>query len=192
MKKGHLFIISGSSGSGKTSIVSTVIPDLSSQYTIERVVTYTTKTPRYNEVHGVDYHFITEEDFKSKIEQGFFLEWSNDYGHYYGSPSSIQKGIESGASYILIADRTGAQSILSYAHIPKTLIWVYVEVEQLATRLTSRNADSLSSIERRLALAKKEIELEQEHTIFEHHIHNIVFDDAVATIKTLMVSILEK
>ena len=79
---GKLFIISAPSGAGKTTLVTALINDIGKSHALERVVTYTSKAPRSAEVNGVDYHFVTPEQFEGYIAAGFFLEWSTAYGTY--------------------------------------------------------------------------------------------------------------
>ena len=70
---GKLFLISASSGAGKTTLVHEVITRIKPTHSLQRVITYTTKTPRPGEMLGVDYHFLTETDFLQKIDQNFFV-----------------------------------------------------------------------------------------------------------------------
>src|SRR5437879_4794715 len=105
---GKLFVISASSGAGKTTLVTAIITHMGGHVNLERVVTYTTRTPAPGDVPGVDYHFVTPAQFQEKIAAGFFMEWSTAYGHYYGSPRSVLDEVAAGNSRILILDRAGA------------------------------------------------------------------------------------
>lgn len=155
---GKLFVLSAPSGAGKTTLVNELIKKLPS-LNINRVITYTTKNPRKGEIHGVDYHFINEEEFKTKIQQGFFLEWSNAYGSYYGSPRYILEEIKSGKSYIAILDQFGAMNIKSI-YVSSILIWIMPpNIEELKNRLLIRGNNNDKEIEFRLNLAKKELEM---------------------------------
>lgn len=192
MKHGKLFIISGPSGSGKTSLVTAAINDLQSShsaYALKRVITYTTKSPRSNEVDGIDYHFITVEDFVHKIASGFFLEWSFDYGNYYGSSLLLVDEIHKGNSFVMIADRKGAQSLQRLAgplNLAVIYIWIDVELKDLEQRLRYRNTDSLADIEKRLALADKEIRLEEAEPLFSYKIHNKNFKESLESLKGII------
>src|SRR5580698_9904346 len=88
---GKLFIISAPSGGGKTTITQEVIARLGEKCHIQRAINYTSRPPRDNEVNGIDYHFITPEDFINKKASGFFLETTYYDNNYYGSPVSIIK-----------------------------------------------------------------------------------------------------
>lgn len=174
MNKGKLFIISAPSGAGKTTLVKEVIERLQETYALERVVTYTTKKPRSNEVNGVDYHFITQEDFIKKIEDGFFVEHSTAYCAYYGFPRSLLDEVEQGAYYLAILDRNGAEAIKAHKD-DVVLIWIKPPTkESLHERLTGRAQENEQEMMYRLALADKELALEDQ-TPFYHHV--IVNDD---------------
>lgn len=157
-KKGNLFVVTGSSGSGKTTIVNSTLSDLSDKYPISRVVTYTTKTPRKNEKDGRDYHFISEKDFESKLQNNFFIEYSKEYGAFYGSPSYILQNIDQGCSFILITDFLGLSSIKDKGYEHKSIL-INTPIEELETRLKKRSSDSIASIKRRIEIAQEEEKL---------------------------------
>lgn len=183
--KGRLFIVSGSSGSGKTSLVTKVVESIVS-FPLERVITYTTKKPRSGEMHAKDYYFITEQEFQEKAEAGFFLEWSNAYGAYYGSPRSIVDCIDRGVSQVLIADKVGVES-LSHLPIPKTSIWINVGVDQLQQRLMGRSTESQEEIQKRIAIARAELST-YESSLFDYSIDNNSFEEALQNLVTIFIA----
>ena len=189
--KGILFVIAAPSGTGKTTLVSALIERVSQQCLLEKVITYTSKTPRINEVCGIDYHFISENEFKIKIEQQFFLEWSDVYGAYYGCSKEILAQIEQGRSYILILDRKGAKSVKeSYPNA--VLIWLIPpSLEELAQRLHKRATDLPEHINRRLDLAHVELEQERSEKLFDYVIINKDFNTALAQLEELVVRSIE-
>ena len=169
---GTLFIVSGPSGVGKTTAVTKFLQQHGKDYEVSRVVTYTTKTPRVTEVQGLDYHFITQAEFERKISDGFFLEWSGEYGACYGTPAHIMKELAHGKSFILIIDRIGAAQIIKN-HPRAVLVWIQISsMDVLADRLASRKTDSLEQIQIRLLLAKKEIEQESHLPMYHYHVVN--------------------
>lgn len=183
MHKGKLFMVSACSGAGKTSLVNQIIADMGPRFGLERVVTYTTKKPRECEVHGVDYHFLAQEEFERKLSEGFFLEWSTAYGSYYGSPKHVVDDVSAGkGSRILIIDRVGAEKAL--ALVPSAVtIWLYTsQQEELKRRLFARGADSVDAIESRLQHAQWEIEREKKSPLYNYHILN---DNFVVALKEL-------
>lgn len=184
---GKLFIISAPSGAGKTTLVMQIIERVKGQCALKRVITYTTKTPRPGEVHGIDYHFISEADFKEKIEQDFFIEHSTVYGAYYGFPKEIFWSIEQGEHFIAIVDRAGAVSIRAYKN-DAILIWISPPSESaLEQRLSSRAQDDESQIALRLSLARQEIAERNDH-LFDHIIINDELSTALAKLEDIIKS----
>jgi guanylate kinase len=186
---GKLFIISASSGAGKTTLVNAVLQRIQSTYDVNRVLTYTTRAPRQGEVDGIDYHFLTIQAFEYRITQGFFLEWSNAYGAYYGSPSSIVEELPRGKSYIAILDRAGAEQVLK-VYPGSVLIWIYTDIMSLRDRLVQRKTETNEQIEYRIQLAKKEIEEENFKKFFTFHVHNDDFNGAIQELEVLVVNLL--
>ena len=184
---GSLFIVSGPSGVGKTSVVNAFLQEYQDKYAIERLITYTTKQPRVNELHGIDYHFIGQAEFQEKIEQNFFLEWSGDYGACYGTPAHVIDSLSHGKSYILVIDRHGAQQIVK--QYPQTvLLWMQVgSLAIIEERLRGRKSDSAQAIEKRLALAVAEIEQEAQLKLYHHYIDNHDFVAAVDQIARVII-----
>ena len=155
-------------------------------YALERVITYSSKVPRPNEQHGRDYHFISREEFELKITQGFFLEWSGAYEENYGSPCHILGQILEEKSFLLIIDRLGAQQILKKypAAVP---IWIYTRsIDDLRSRLISRNTELIEQIERRMNRAKEEILAEINDPLYRYHVLNDDFDQALERIFTII------
>jgi guanylate kinase len=189
---GRLFIVSACSGAGKSTVVAEVINRLEKYYNIARLITYTTKIPRSNEINGKDYNFISHEEFEIRIKNGFFLEWSTYYGNYYGSPSYLIKDLELGKSYILITDLAGARSIAPKIK-DSILIWLYVQnLEQIKERLLIRNTENFEQIQKRLLLAHKEIEEQATLNIFNYSILNENFETAVSELEMIVDLILKK
>lgn len=167
-----LFVVSGPSGSGKTTVVEQALAVLQKKHLIKRVITYTTRPARQGEIDGKHYHFLSVEDFKNKIEKGFFLEWSAWYDHYYGSPASIITDIAQGTSYIAILDRPGALSV-QRAYPQAVLIWIEPpSLQELKKRLEYRAQNVTQEIEKRLAKAVVEIDQERENSYFSYTIKN--------------------
>lgn len=183
--KGRLFIISAPSCAGKTSLLQALhkgpVGKSFCQYT-----TYTTKSPRKGDVPGKDFHFVSQEVFKAKIAKGDFIEWSNAYTNYYGTPRSILDDLNAGISYTLILDRTGAQKILKV--IPDAiLIWVYVsDVRMLAERIQKRGQDSSEQVKLRLQLACQEMEQEVANPMYHFHIKNDDFGKALEQLEKIV------
>lgn len=178
MKKGKVFIISAPSGAGKTTLTNQVLKNLESKYPISKVITYTTRKPRQNEINGKDYNFLSEEDFLKKKKDGFFLETTKYHENYYGSPADILDKIKQGQSFIIVVDYPGAKTFLKLIPDP-ILIWIEPpSLEELEKRLKKRN-DSYETIKTRLEMAKKEIDIENKEKLFEYHLINNNFDQTI-------------
>lgn len=153
---------------------------------INRVITYTSKSARPNEKDGQDYYFVSEEEFRKKAEEGFFMEWSDAYGCLYGSPCSIVDEVERGRSYILIIDRVGAEKIA--AQCPHAvLIWIYTKgLEVLRQRLEQRNTETPQQVQHRLSCAQSEIEQELKCPLYRYHVLNDDFDRALQKLERII------
>lgn len=158
--KGKLFIVSGPSGSGKSTITKKVRDILN----IPLSISATTRKPRVGEVDGVDYYFLTTNEFEKKIENDEFFEYANVHGNYYGTLiSQIDKKLELGQNVILEIDVQGG--IIAKSKRPDViLIFCRTEDENiLENRLRARNTDSEEIILKRLENAKKELEYEKKY-----------------------------
>jgi guanylate kinase len=176
---GKLFIISAPSGAGKTTLVNEAIKTCKTHYNLNRVITFTTRPQRPGDIHGVDYYFISKREFEQKIHENYFLEYSCEYGNYYGSPYHIMNDLMMGKSYCMIVDLVGAQAL--HQKIDSAVfIWIYPKnIEILKERLVKRQSEDIKEIEHRLKLAQNEL-MSQRHCfeIFNHEILNDDFEIA--------------
>jgi len=147
-----LFTITGPSGVGKTTINKKIVE--MAGLGVKKVVTCTTRGNRPDEKDGLDYHFLTQEQFLQDIKNGEFLEFASVYGRYYGSKRKhVEEVFSLGYKPVACVDVQGAQSIKKNYH-PNTSIFITTEnVEELKKRLIERGADSNEEIERRLRMA---------------------------------------
>jgi len=154
-KRGHLFIISAPSGAGKTTLVKATLERFTDMlYSIS----YTTRKPRADEQNGVDYHFVSKQDFKKGIKKGHWAEWAEVYGNYYGTSAEfIEKSLLSGYDILLDIDVQGTLQILKNYPDSVTIFILPPSMNTLRKRLEMRASDSKAVIEKRLVYAKKEM-----------------------------------
>ncbi len=181
----NLFIISAPSGAGKTTVALALIKRLrAKQISIDRVITYTTKKPRLGEKQGIDYYFVSEDDFRQKIKEDFFIEWSGAYNAYYGSPRSILVEIKQNIrSYVLVIDRAGLQKIQKQK-IQNISFWIEPpSFKTLSQRLYDRGTETGEQLAYRLNLARDEMKAEEKFPLCTYKIINDQIGNAVREIE---------
>lgn len=155
MSKGKIFILSGPSGSGKSSVLSIVLKKLDKYFFS---VSATTRSPRPGEINGVNYYFITKEKFLEMIDKGEFLEYTRYVDNYYGTPiGPIYDRIEQGYDVFLDIEVEGHSNVKK--RIPEA-VSVFItppSLEVLAARLRGRSTEPEEVILGRLETAKNEM-----------------------------------
>jgi guanylate kinase (EC 2.7.4.8) len=131
-----LFVLSAPSGAGKTTVANFIIRDVEN---IRRVITATTRPKREGEVEGVDYIFLTVEEFEQGIREGMFLEYAKVYGNYYGTPKDqVLKNEEEGYDSLLVIDVQGAMTIKRNFPDSVLVFLLPPSIEELRRRLLTR------------------------------------------------------
>lgn len=188
MQKGILIIISGPSGVGKTTIAKAITSLCQQYFPLRRIITYTTRTARVSEIDGVDYHFISHEEFKNKIKNNFFFEHTNFNSNYYGTPNIFHSLTNVGISCLVVTDLTVAQKVKAEFN-EALLFWITPpSMKALGERLLLRNTESLEKIKERLLIAQKELQLEHKSRSFDYHIINTDINNATHEILTIIKS----
>lgn len=159
-RKGILFVISAPSGAGKTTLISSLRQKQDFIYS----VSCTTRAPRPGEVHGEDYFFLSQDEFRAHIEAGDFLEYAEVHGRFYGTlKSSVLTHLVNGVDVLIDVDTLGAASIRACkdAFIQDALADVFIMppgLDELARRLRRRGTESEEQISTRLGNASGEME----------------------------------
>ncbi len=155
--RGLLVVISGPSGSGKTSIARAMEQRLGGRYSVSA----TTRPPGPGESGGRDYEFISDMEFKERVDRGAFLEHAMVFGrHWYGTPREpVERALAEGELIILAIDVQGALQVRRSMPEAFLLFILPPEEAELRRRLQARGRDDPASIERRLAEARREIEV---------------------------------
>ena len=179
LQKGAILIISGPSGCGKSSLLKKFYENFSNYYFS---ISTTTRQPRIGEVHGIDYFFVTKEEFEEDIRNGDFLEYAKVHDNYYGtSLKPINKALSEGKLVIFDIDVQGHEIVRTKLNSITTSVFITTQsLEVLETRLNSRNTDSLEIIEKRIKNAKGEVEY------FQDYDYLIINDDLQTAAKQLV------
>jgi guanylate kinase len=151
-----LFVVSAPSGAGKTTIIKRV---LESTPQLALSVSHTSRLPRKGEREAEDYHFISAEEFKYKINNGDFLEWAKVHGNYYGtSKEQINRLSNDGKLVLLDIDVQGALQIKEHNEMRSLYIFIVPpSLEELQKRLENRQTETQESIALRIENAKTEL-----------------------------------
>lgn len=180
-----LVVLSGPSGVGKDSILMRM-RDVG--FPFHFVVTATSRPMRPGERDGYDYHFVTEAQFTKQIAAGELLEWAEVYGHYKGIPKSeVRQALESGRDVILRIDVQGASTIKQLAPEAVFIFLAPGSFDELRNRLQWRRTESPDQMQRRLEMARHEMEsLDQfDYVVVNREDH---LDDAVGQIRAIIVA----
>jgi guanylate kinase len=179
--KGKIFVISAPSGTGKTTIIKKIM-EIFPQLTFS--ISATTRERRSFEVDGKDYFFISEEDFKNKIENDEFVEWEKFYDYFYGTLKSfVNKKLEENNSLIFEVDVKGALNIKKC--YPESVL-IFIEppsIETIKERLTRRNTESAEDFIKRIERADLEMSFKDK---FDYSVLNLDLEVAINEVKNII------
>ena len=155
-RRGILFVLSSPSGAGKSSISKNI---LKSDKHIHLSVSFTTRKKRNEEISGKDYNFISKSDFQYKVNEGYFLEWAEVFGNYYGTPKdNVQKSISNGIDILFDIDWQGTQKLSGNEGYEVVSIFILPPSRiELDNRLKRRAQDTISEVKKRMSKASDEM-----------------------------------
>lgn len=183
MKKGKFIVVSGPSGVGKGTICNRLIKELDAEYS----VSYTTRSPREGEIDGVNYNFVSKEEFEKMIQMGDLLEYNFYNGNYYGtSKSFVLDKINKGKNVFLEIDVNGAKNIRK---IFSDALLIYIappSIEELKRRLVDRGTETIDKINERLKIAESEM---KQTDIYDYVVVNDDLGKAYLEIKKIVDSV---
>lgn len=181
MTKGTLFTVCAPSGAGKTSLVNALVASLDN---LTVSVSHTTRQPRPGEKNGVNYHFVTEDDFIHMLTCNLFLEHAQVYDHYYGTSQRwLLEHLHTGTDVILEIDWQGAQQVRRLKPDTVTIFILPPSREVLEQRLRSRGKDSEAVIAKRLQVAVDDI---SHYVEFDYLVVNDDFSQAVKDLQAIV------
>ena len=180
--KGLFFVVSAPAGTGKTTLVNMLTREFDC---VVRSISYTTRKPRGNEVDGVDYFFISKEEFEKKIKNDDFLEYAKVFDSYYGtSKEFVEKNINSKKHVVLVIDTQGAIELKEKGEG----IYIFLsppDIEVLKNRLKNRNTDSKESIGMRISWSEEEL---SKVKYYDYEIVNDSLEIAYQTLKSIFIA----
>ena len=181
MQKGLLILVSGASGTGKGTVCKKLLSEMPEMY---YSISATTRQPRDGETDGVEYFFITVDDFKKKIAEGKFLEYAEVYGNFYGTPLyKIEENLNSGRNVLLEIDTQGALKVMEKIPEGVFIFLLPPSLEELYSRIKKRGTEDEETLKRRFNAAKSEIEVGKK---YQYAVVNDTVDKAVEKIKSII------
>lgn len=181
--KGILFVISSTSGGGKTTLIGELLdqlPDLAVS------ISHTTRQPRDGEENGVDYNFVSVDEFQRMVGEDEFVEWANVYGEFYGtSGKAIAEMLSTGCDVLLDIDVQGGRQIKE--RFPESVLIFVIPPhrDELEKRLRDRGTEKPEEIEIRLAEADKELAL---IPFYDYAIANDDLSTATDSLRSIVVA----
>lgn len=181
--RGQLVVLVGPSAVGKSTVVHQLRQNIENLYFS---VSMTTRAPRPNEEHGIDYFFVSPDQFQDEINNGGMLEWADIHGGLQrsGTPAApVNQALNEGRPVLVEVDVVGARAIKAIMPEATTVFLAPPSWEELVQRLTGRGTESAEVIERRLATARKELAASDE---FDRIVINDDVAQAVASISDIL------
>jgi guanylate kinase len=179
--QGGLFVVSGPSGVGKTSLCREI---LATTPGIVQSIACTTRAARAHERDGREYYFVSRDTFERRIEAGDFLEWAWVHEHLYGTlRQQVEETLRAGTDMLLAIDVQGAAKLRA-AHMQAVFVFVLPPTWQtLEARLQQRNSEAPEVQTRRLAVARQEL---THYTGYDYVVYNDDLTTAVGTLRAII------
>lgn len=181
MAKGLLIVISGASGTGKGTVCKKILAEMSGIY---YSISATTRKPRTGETDGVEYFFITHEEFQNWIAEEKFLEYAQVYGNFYGTPlHKIEERRNRGENVLLEIDVQGALNVMKKIPDGVFIFLLPPSLQELRERIKNRGSETAETLERRFNAAKAEIAVGKN---YQYVVVNDTVDNATEKIKSII------
>ncbi|MEZ6037567.1 MAG: guanylate kinase [Planctomycetota bacterium] len=186
-QRGRLVVISGPSGAGKTSVCRA----LKAHPDVEFSVSATTRAMRPGERDGVDYHFLSRDDFQRRLGENQFLEWASYNDNLYGTPRwPMDAALARGKTFLVEIEVEGTRQLRERGVQGLYLFIAPPSIDELRRRLVHRGSNELAEIEQRVAIAERELELAREHLggrpLYDQIVENVVLDETIQRVTDLI------
>ena len=181
-KRGLLIVVSGPAGSGKGTVLGELLGDGAYCYSISA----TTRAPRPGEVNGVNYHFLTREEFEARIREGAMLEYTEYCGNYYGTPKKEAEAVlASGKNLLLEIEVEGAQNVKKAYPEAVLIMLLPPSFATQEARLRGRGTETEEKIRQRLLRTREEVPtvVNYDYVIYNRDGRS---DEAVADIRAIV------
>ncbi len=183
-RTGRLFVISASSGTGKTTLARELLKE---DKNLVASISYTTRAPRGNERNGEDYFFVGRKEFVDIQKKRGFLEWANVFGNYYGTPKKeVEEHLKRGRDALLLIDVQGAKKV---KHMKPDAVFIFLappSKEELKRRLEKRGTESRQEINKRYTVATRELEELNDLSLCDYRIVNRYIPRALEVLKSII------
>ena len=186
MKKGLLIILSGPSGVGKGTIRKYIMDNF--KLKLSYSISMTTRPQREKEIDGVDYYFVSNEEFDRNIKENNFLEWEEFVGNRYGTPKDkVEKLRKEGKHVLLEIEVNGASEVMSKVNDDRIISFFLMppNIEALESRIRRRKTESEEVIQERLNKGRKEMSMTSQ---YDH----VILNDDVARASQEIVDLIKK
>lgn len=181
MQKGLLLVVSGASGTGKGTVCKKLLQEIS---TLFYSISATTRQPRAGETDGLEYFFITVEQFQQWIAEEKFLEYAEVYGNFYGTPiHKVEERLNRGEDVLLEIDIQGALNVMKKRPDGVYIFLLPPSLEELKNRIKGRGSESPETLARRFQAATGEIEIGKK---YQYVVLNDTVEAAVEKIKSII------
>ncbi len=182
-RKPLLLIVSSPSGAGKTTLCHKMLAEFGD---VRFSISHTTRTPRPNEVDGVDYHFVDDATFDQMLDDEMFIEWAHVHGNRYGTAhAEIRSASTDGFDLVFDVDYQGAKQIKEQYSGAVGVFVLPPSIDELKRRLSSRGTENEESLERRFKAALNEIE---HHDDFDYLLVNDVVEEAYDRLRAILLA----
>lgn len=182
LQKGLFFIVSAPAGTGKTTLIKRLAQEFPC---IIQSISYTTRLPRESEKNGVDYFFISKQEFEQKVDEHAFLEYVELYGDYYGTSKEwLFQHQKQGKHVVLVIDTQGALQLMG--KLDATYIFISPpSKDALIERLKNRESETEETLQRRLEIVEKEM---KSSCFYDYQVVNDQFETAYQILKSIFIA----